>query len=158
MIWKNTILAGVLLMMSYSQALADGGLITKPSKYTVQQTIEKFEAAVKSKAAGGWVVFSRIDHAAAAKDAGLDLRARTVIIFGNPKAGTPQMSKNATLAIDLPMKALVWQDDADKVWLTYNASDYSAKKIYPRHGLTVPDEAAQVLAKFLADVSDQSTQ
>lgn len=145
-------------MASYSQASADSGLITKPSKYTVQQTVEKFEAAVKSKAAGGWVVFSRIDHAAAAKDAGLEMRARTVIVFGNPKAGTPAMTKSATLAIDLPMKALVWQDDADKVWLTYNASEYSAKEIYPRHGLAVPDEAAQALAKLLADVSDQSTQ
>ena len=55
------------------------------------------------------------------------------------------------------MKALVWQDDADKVWLTYNASEYSAKEIYPRHGLAVPDEARQALATFLADVSDQST-
>jgi uncharacterized protein (DUF302 family) len=157
MSWKNTILAGVLLMASHSQASADGGLMTKPSKYTVQQTIEKFEAAVKSKAAGGWIVFSRIDHAAAAKDAGLEMRPRTVIIFGNPKAGTPAMTKSATLAIDLPMKALVWQDDADKVWLTYNASEYSAKEIYPRHGLAVPDEARQALATFLADVSDQST-
>ena len=156
--WKNTILAGVLLMASHSQASADSGLITKPSQYTVQQTVEKFEAAVKSKAAGGWAVFSRIDHAAAAKEAGLEMRPRTVIVFGNPKAGTPAMTKSATLAIDLPMKALVWQDDADKVWLTYNASAYSAKEIYPRHGLTVPDEAAQTLAKFLADVSDQSTQ
>lgn len=157
MSWKNTILAGVLLVVSYSQASADSGLVTKPSKYTVQQTVEKFEAAVKAKAAGGWVVFSRIDHAAAAKDAGLNMRARTVIVFGNPKAGTSAMTKSATLAIDLPMKALVWQDDADKVWLTYNASEYGAKEIYPRHGLTVPDEAAQALAKFLADVSDQST-
>lgn len=156
--WKNTIIAGVLLMTSYSQALADSGLITKPSKYSVQETLEKFEAAIKSKAAGGWVVFSRIDHAAAAKDAGLDMRARTVIIFGNPKGGTPPMTKSATLAIDLPMKALVWQDDADKVWLTYNASEYSAKEIYPRHGLAVPDEAAKALAGFLADVSDRSTQ
>ena len=135
MIWKNTILASVLLLTSHAQASADSGLVTKPSKYTVEQTIENFEAAVKAKAAGGWVVFSRIDHAAAAKDAGLNMRPRTVIIFGNPKAGTPAMTKSATLAIDLPMKALVWQDDADKVWLTYNASEYSAKEIYPRHGL-----------------------
>jgi uncharacterized protein (DUF302 family) len=144
--------------MSSSQAFADNGLITKPSKYTVQETIEKFEAAVKSKAAGGWVIFSRIDHAAAAKDAGLEMRARTVIIFGNPRGGTPPMTKSATLAIDLPMKALVWQDEQNKVWLTYNSSEYGAKEIYPRHGLTVPGDAAKMLEKFLADVSDQSTQ
>jgi uncharacterized protein (DUF302 family) len=155
---QNTIIAGILLMISSSQAFADSGLITKPSKYTVQQTIEKFEAAVKSKAPGGWVIFSRIDHAAAAKDAGMEMRPRTVIIFGNPRGGTPSMTKSATLAIDLPMKALVWQDDQNKVWLTYNSSEYGAKEIYPRHGLTVPDDAAKMLEKLLADVSDQSTQ
>ena len=141
----SRMIAGVLLVMSSSQALADGGLITKASRYSVQETIERFEAAIKSKAAAGWVIFSRIDHAAAAKDAGLQMRPRTVIVFGNPKAGTPQMTKSATLAIDLPMKALVWQDDQDKVWLTYNSSQYSAAEIYPRHGLAVPDEAAKML-------------
>jgi uncharacterized protein (DUF302 family) len=110
-----------------------------------------------------WVAYDvthalRIDHAAAAKDAGLEMRPRTLIIFRNPKAGTPPMTKSATLAIDLPMKALVWQDDQNKVWLTYNSSEYGARQIYPRNGLTVSDEAAEMLEKFLADVSDQSTQ
>ncbi|MGH6642548.1 MAG: DUF302 domain-containing protein [Bradyrhizobium sp.] len=145
-------------MMASSPILADSGLITKPSKHTVQETVDKFEAAIKSKAAGGWVIFSRIDHAAAAKESGLDMRPRTVVIFGNPKAGTPPMTRSATLAIDLPMKVLVWQDDQGKVWLTYNSSGYSAKKIYPRHGLAVPDDAANALEKFLAGVSDLSTQ
>ena len=155
---RNAVIAGVLFAMTSAQALADNGLVTKPSKYSVQETVEKFEAAIKSKAAGGWVVFNRIDHAAAAKQAGLDMRARTVIIFGNPKGGTPPMTKSATLAIDLPMKALVWQDDQDKFWLTYNSSEYGAKVIYPRHGLAVPEEAAKGLETFLADASDQSTQ
>jgi uncharacterized protein (DUF302 family) len=158
MLLRNTIIAGIVLVMSSSQACADSGLVTKPSKYTVQETIDRFEAAIKSKAAGGWVIFNRIDHAAAAKGAGLEMRPRTVIIFGNPKAGTPPITKSATLAIDLPMKALVWQDDQDKVWLTYNSSEYGAKQIYPRHGLTVPDDAAKALERFLADASDQSTQ
>jgi uncharacterized protein (DUF302 family) len=158
MLSRNAIVAAMLLVMSSSPGFADNGLITKPSKYTVQETIDRFEAAVKSKASAGWVIFSRIDHAAAAKDAGLEMRPRTVIIFGNPKAGTPPMTKSATLAIDLPMKALVWQDEQNKVWLTYNSSEYGAKQIYPRHGLAVPDEAAKALEKFLADASDQSTQ
>jgi uncharacterized protein (DUF302 family) len=155
---KSAIVAGIVLVIASSGALADNGLITKPSKYTVLETVEKFEAAIRAKAAGGWVVFTRIDHAAAARDAGLEMRARTVVIFGNPRGGTSPMTKSATLAIDLPMKALVWQDDQNKVWLTYNASEYGAKTIYPRHGLTVPDEAAKMLEKFLADASDQSTQ
>jgi uncharacterized protein (DUF302 family) len=145
-------------VMSTSPALANGGLITKPSRYSIAETIERFETAIQSKAVAGWVIFSRIDHAAAARDAGLQMRPRTVIVFGNPKAGTPQMTKSATLAIDLPMKALVWQDDQDKVWLTYNSSQYSAAEIYPRHGLAVQNEAAKTLENFLADVSDRSTQ
>src|ERR1700674_1504814 len=135
MILRSWMIAGVLLVISSCQTLADGGLITKASRYSVQETIDRFEAAIKSKAAAGWVIFSRIDHAAAARDAGLEMRPRTVIVFGNPKAGTPQMTKSATLAIDLPMKALVWQDDQDKVWLTYNSSQYNAKYVFPRHGV-----------------------
>jgi uncharacterized protein (DUF302 family) len=146
------------LAMSNSKTVAESGLISKRSKFTVQETIERFEAAIKSKAAGGWIVFSLIDHAAAAKDAGLDMRPRTVIIFGNPKNGTPSMTRTATLAIDLPMKALVWQDDQDQVWLTYNSGEYSAREIYPRHGLAVTGDATATLDKFLTDVSDASTQ
>jgi uncharacterized protein (DUF302 family) len=144
--------------MSPTFAFADNGLITKPSKYTVKETIEKFESAIKAKAAGGWVIFSRIDHAAAAKEVGLEMRPRTVIVFGNPKGGTPSMTKSATLAIDLPLKALLWQDDQENVWLTYNSSEYGAKVVYPRHGLAVPDDAAEGLERFLADASNQSTQ
>ena len=158
MLLRRTIIAGILVVISTSQVLADSGLITKASKYSVQETIERFEAAIKSKAAAGWTIFTRIDHAAAARSARLEMPARTVIVFGNPKAGTPPMTKGATLAIDLPMKALVWQDDRNKVWLTYNSSEYGATLIYPRHGLAVPDDAAKTLEKFLADVSDQSTQ
>ena len=146
------------LAMLSIDALADNGLITKPSKYTVKETVEKFEAAVKAKAAGGWVVFTRIDHAAAAKEVGLEMRPRTLIIFGNPEGGTPAMIKSATLAIDLPMKALVWQDDQDKVWLTYNSSAYGATYVFPRHGLSMPGETAKALDGFLAEVTDRSTQ
>ena len=155
---KIALIAAMALAMSQAGALADTGLITKSSKFSVKETIEKFEAAIKAKAAGGWVVFTRIDHAAAAKDAGLEMRPRTVIVFGNPKAGTPPMIKSATLAIDLPMKALVWQDDQDKVWLTYSTSEYGAKYVFPRHGLSVPDDAVSALEKFLGNVADQSTQ
>src|ERR1019366_863906 len=158
MILRSRMIAGVLLVISSSQALADGGLMTKASRYSVQETIDRFEAAIKSKAAAGWVIFSRIDHAAAARDAGLEMRPRTVIVFGNPKAGTPQMTKSATLAIDLPMKALVWQDDQNKVWLTYNLSQYSGAEIYPRHGLAVSDEGAKMLEKFFAELANRSTQ
>ena len=93
---------------------ADDGLITKPSRYSVKETVARFEAAVKEREA---TVFTEIDHAAAAKKFGLDMRPRTVIVFGNPKLGTPVMVKTPLLAIDLPPKALVWEDDQGKVWL-----------------------------------------
>lgn len=143
--------------MSHTEMLSANGLITRQSKYSVDETIAKFEAAIKAKADAGWVVFTRIDHAAAARKAGLELRARTVIVFGNPKGGTPAMARSATLAIDLPMKALVWQDDQDKVWLSYNSSEYGSSYVFPRHGLSASDEATKKTETFLADVADQST-
>ena len=155
-ITRVTIVAA--LAMHCVTASANDGLVTKPSKYSIKQTIDNFEAAINAQAAGGWVVFDRIDHAAAAKNAGLDMRPRTVVIFGNPKAGTFPMTKSATLAIDLPMKALVWQDDQDRVWLTYNTSEYNAKYVLPRHGLAASDDASKVLESFLNKLTDQSTQ
>jgi uncharacterized protein (DUF302 family) len=146
------------LAMNCVSASAHDGLVTKPSKYSVKETIDNFEAAINAQAAEGWVVFDRIDHAAAAKNVGLDMRPRTVIIFGNPKAGTLPMTKSATLAIDLPMKALVWQDDQDRVWLTYNTGEYNAKYVLPRHGLAASDDASKVLERFLNKLTDQSTQ
>jgi uncharacterized protein (DUF302 family) len=154
-----TKVAIVAALAMYSvTASADDGLVTKLSKYSVKQMIDNFEAAINAQAAGGRVVFDRIDHAAAAKNAGLDMRPRTVIIFGNPKAGTFPMTKSATLAIDLPMKALVWQDDQDRVWLTYNTSEYDAKYVLPRHGLAASDDASKVLESFLNKLTDRSTQ
>ena len=155
---KIMMIAVIALAMHSVTASADDGLVTKPSKYSVKETIDNFEAAINAQAAGGWVVFDRIDHAAAAKNAGLDMRPRTVIIFGNPKAGTFAMTKSATLAIDLPMKAVVWQDDQDRVWLTYNTSEYNAKYVLPRHGLAASDDASKVLESFLNKLTDQSTQ
>lgn len=108
---------------------ADDGLITKPSRYPAKETVSRFEAAVNERAAAGFMVFTEIDHAAAAKKFGLDLRPRTVIVFGNPKLGTPVMVKTPLLAIDVPPKALVWEDDHGKVWLSYNSADYLSKTI-----------------------------
>jgi uncharacterized protein (DUF302 family) len=135
---------------------ADDGLVTKPSRYSVKETIGRFEAAVKEREATGATVFTEIDHAAAAKKLGLDMRPRTVIVFGNPKLGTPAMVKTPLLAIDVPPKALVWEDDQGKVWLSYNSADYLYKTIYPRHGAEAPPTIAP-FAKFLDEISDYAT-
>ncbi len=136
-------------------AAAESGLVTVASVRPAAQTIERFEAAVRAK---GWAVFAKLDHAAAAEAAGLQLRPRTVVIFGNPKGGTPAMRTNPTLAIDLPLKALVWEDDSGKVWLTYNSAEFVGQQIYGRHGLSMTAEPTQGLAKLLGDVSREATQ
>ena len=135
---------------------ADDGLITKPSRYSAKETVARFEAAVKEREAAGATVFTEIDHAAAAKKFGLDMRPRTVIVFGNPKLGTPAMVKTPLLAIDVPPKALVWEDDQGKVWLSYNSADYLYKTIYPRHSAEAPPTTAP-FAKFLDEISDYAT-
>ena len=103
----------------------------------------------------GWVVFTEIDHAAAAAKVGLELKPRTVVIFGNPKLGTAPMQGTPTLAIDLPLKALVWQDETGKVWLSYNSADYLAD-VYARHGRELPADARSGIGDLLNQLSDQA--
>ena len=134
---------------------ADAGLVTLPSKHPAPETIKRFEAAVRDK---GWMVFTTLDHQQAAEAAGLELRPRTVIVFGNPKAGTQAMRTHPTLAIDLPLKALVWQDDQGKVWLTYNTAEYIGSRVYARHGLTMGKQPLQGLSNLLTDIARVATQ
>lgn len=131
----------------------ESGLITKASRHSVPETIERFETAVKAK---GWMVFTRIDHAAAASAYGLVLGPRTAVIFGDPPGGTPGMRAAPTLAIDVPLKALIWEDDQSKEWLTYNSADHLSRYIYPRHGLSMNDDARATLVQFLDAVTDQA--
>ena len=141
---------------AFAAHAADDGLITKPSRYSVADTIARFEAAVGKREKDGLMVFGEIDHAAAARKFGLDMRPRTVILFGFPKLGTPLMIKTPLVAIDLPLKVLVWEDDQGKVWLSYNSADYLFKTIYPRHGVAAPPTASP-LAKALDEMSDYAT-
>src|SRR6266436_3256956 len=104
------------------------GLVTLASPYGSRETMDRLEAELTTK---GLRIFARIDHAAGAAEAGLSLRPTEVLIFGNAKAGTPLMQANQTIGIDLPLKALVWQDAAGKVWLSYNEPNWLAT----RHGL-----------------------
>lgn len=97
-----------------------GDLTAKPSKYGVKETVDRLTAALKEK---GITPLARVDHAAAAKAAGLDLKATEVLLFGNPKLGTPLMQADRQIAIDLPMRVLVWEDDAGKVWIGYAHPD-----------------------------------
>jgi uncharacterized protein (DUF302 family) len=104
------------------------GLITLQSALGPKETMDRLEAEVKAKSL---TVFARVDHAAGAAAVGLPLRPTELIIFGNAKGGTPLMQSNQTAGIDLPLKALVWQDASGKTWLSYNEPAWLAK----RHGL-----------------------
>jgi uncharacterized protein (DUF302 family) len=123
----------------------------------VGRYFSSYEQAVKAKGANGWMVFTEIDHAAAASKNGLTLKPRIVIVFGNPKLGTKPMEGAPTLAIDVPLKALVWQDDQDKVWLTCNSGDYLMSYVYPRHGLAMSVENAKAIDQVLASFAEEAT-
>jgi uncharacterized protein (DUF302 family) len=106
-------------------------IIDLPSIHSVFETVTRLEGLLASK---GIKIFARIDQTAEAKTAGLTMRPTILVIFGDPKAGTPLMNKYPSLAIDLPLKALVWESADGKVWLSYNSPEY----LQQRHGLTSP--------------------
>lgn len=134
---------------------AGEGLATVQSRHGVEETLRRFEAAVRER---NWVVFTRLDHAAAAEAVGLQLRPRTVIVFGNPRAGTPAMAANPTLALDLPLRVLVWEDEQGRVQVTRNTAAWIATGIYRRHGITLPDQAEQGMEALLAGLVRQATE
>jgi uncharacterized protein (DUF302 family) len=129
------------LALPLSAAVGDE-LTTKPSKYAVKETVDRLTAALKDK---GITPAARIDHAAAAKAAGLELKPTEVLLFGNPKLGTPLMQSNRHVAIDLPMRVLVWEDDAGKVWIGYTPPS----TLKTRYKLDGRDEILKTLAGAL---------
>jgi uncharacterized protein (DUF302 family) len=108
---------------------AGEGIISKASKYSVPETLDRVDALLRSK---GIKIFVRVDHSGEAEKAGLKMPPTQLLIFGNPKGGTPVMLAAPTAAIDLPLKALAWQDGDGKVWLSYNDPEYLKR----RFGLT----------------------
>lgn len=125
-----------LILAPLSAAASGNGIIAVPSPHNVTDTVTKVEAVAKAR---GLTIFARVDHSGEAKGAGLDMPPTQLLVLGNPKAGTPLMLAKPSLAIDLPLKILVWQDAAGKVWVGYN--DPAVLKA--RHGLT--DEQAKPL-------------
>ena len=115
----------------------NNGIVNKPSKHSVEQTVEALSNILKSK---GVAVFALIDHSGEAEKVGLKMRPTKLLIFGNPKAGTPLMLASPSSAIDLPLKILVWEDAQGKVWVSYNSPEY----LRERHGL--PQELMQNIA------------
>jgi uncharacterized protein (DUF302 family) len=120
------------------------GIINKPSSHSVDQTVEKLEAILRAKDV---MLFAVVDHSGGAEKAGLRMPPTKLLIFGSPKAGTPLMLAAPSIAIDLPLKIVVWEDGAGKVWVSYNSPAY----LQQRHRL--PPELLQALASVetLAD-------
>ena len=129
--------------------MAAGGLITLASGLGPKDTMDRLEAAIRAK---GMTVFARIDHAAGAAQVSLTLAPTELLLFGNAKAGTPLMQSAQTIGIDLPLKALVWQDASGKTWLSYNDPLWLAK----RHGLRTPP-AAEAMAAALKNLATTVT-
>jgi uncharacterized protein (DUF302 family) len=97
------------------------GVVSKPSAHSVEETVDRLEAVLREK---NIHIFVRIDQRAEAEKAGIEMPAMELLIFGNPKGGTPLMLAEPTIGIDLPLKAMAWEDRDGKVWLSYNAPEY----------------------------------
>ena len=131
--------------------MAADGLITILSSHGPRDTMNRLEAEVRAK---GMTIFVRIDHAAGAAAVGLSLRPTDLLIFGNAIAGTPLMQSDQTVGIDLPLKALVWQDASGSTWLSYNDPAWLAK----RHGLgQIADAAVSAMSAALGVLARMAT-
>ena len=147
-----TVLITLLCAINTQSYAADSnGIIKIKSTHSVAETIDKLEAVLNKK---GMTIFKRVNHAAGAEKAGLKLRPTELLIFGNPKVGTPLMLCSQTAALDLPQKALVYKDESGQVWLVYNDPAYMAK----RHNIQGCDAAVQKVTNALANFSRIATE
>ncbi len=125
----------------------DNGIVTVPSRHSVDETVGRVEGVLRAK---GVKLFALIDHSGEATAAGFQMRPTKLLIFGNPNAGTPVMVASPSIALDLPLKLLVFEDAEGKVWISYNAAAY----LEARHA--VPHEYGQVLAAVEALAANAS--
>jgi uncharacterized protein (DUF302 family) len=131
--------------------MAADGLITIRSAHGPEETMKRFEAEVLAK---GMTVFAHVDHAAGAGAVGLSLRPTDLLIFGNAKGGTPLMQQVQTIGIDLPLKALVWQDASGTTWLSYNDPAWVVR----RHGLDdTANATVNAMTQALHTIANKAT-
>ena len=150
MLKKFALIATVAAAALYGSAAAwadNAGIVTVPSNHSVSATADKLASLLTSK---GITVFTRVDHAAGAKKLGKSLRPTQLIIFGNPKLGTPLMESNQKIGLDLPMKALIYQASDNKTYISYTSPAFLAK----RHGIQDRDK---VLAKMTGALKNFTT-
>jgi uncharacterized protein (DUF302 family) len=120
---------GTLLGRRWEIAMTtDKGIVDRPSHHSVEETVERLQALLQAK---GVTLFALVDHSGEAQKVGMEMRPTKLLIFGSPQAGTPLMLAAPSVAIDLPLKILVWEDGEGKVWISYNSPEY----LQERHGL-----------------------
>ena len=110
-------------------SISESGIVTIPSRHSVEETVVKLQELLRAKAVK---LFALVDHSGEAEKVGMQMRPTKLLIFGSPKAGTPLMIASPSLAIDLPLKILVWEDAARKTWVSYNSAQY----LQTRHSLS----------------------
>jgi uncharacterized protein (DUF302 family) len=137
-------------LLSASPLYAGGDFITKKSSNNIQVSMDRLENALKQR---GVAIVARVDHAGAAQKADMKLRPTQVLIFGNPKLGTPLMHTSQQIGLDLPLKVLAWEDDKGQTWLTYENPGMMAG----RHGVKEPADILKKMAGVLDAVTTEAT-
>ena len=148
-IFRLALMTSTLLFATHAQA-ADG-LVAVKSSHDVKATADKLESVLKEK---GMTVMARVNHQQGAEKAGMELRPTEVVIFGNPRVGTPLMQCAQSVAIDLPQKALIWEDANGEVWLGYNNPEY----LKNRHSIEGCDEVLDKVSVALGNFAKAATQ
>jgi uncharacterized protein (DUF302 family) len=140
----------IMVLAAANTVVGAEGVTSVKSAHSVAETADRLESVLKEK---GMTVFVRIDHAAGARSVGESLRPTQLVIFGNPKVGTPLMTCRQTIALDLPQKALIWEDEEGSVWLSYNEPAYLAH----RHDLEGCRDVLAKVAKALSSFATAAT-
>ncbi len=146
----KTVMMFITNLLVYTLAVADRGVVNVKSHHGVAATADRLEQVLEAK---GMTLFARIDHAAGAESVGKTRRPTELVIFGNPKVGTPLMQCEQTVAIDLPQKALIWEDDAGQVWFSYNDPAYLSE----RHAVQGCEAVVNKISNALTNFSQAAT-
>jgi uncharacterized protein (DUF302 family) len=130
------------------QSQEQNGIVNRPSNHSVDETVARLQTILREK---GVTLFALIDHSGEAEKVGMKMRPTKLLIFGNPKAGTPLMLASPSIAIDLPLKLLVWEDASGKAWVSYNSAEY----LRQRHQFPPQLEANIAVVAMLAEKASE---
>ena len=143
---QKIFLAAIFVLLPATPLMAADGVIDVQSAFGVEETASRLESILNEK---GMTIFTRVNHSEGAASAGIDLRPTVLVIFGNPKVGSPLMQCQQSVAIDLPQKALVWEDAESRVWISYNDPRYLQK----RHDIPGCEEVLSKIENALAGIT-----